>query len=94
MEYNYAPTNLPLYTKFILVLYEVRFHNLFIKIDDPAPVCLLQSINGFPKRAYFIAIFRCKPLRLCHVRFLYQIFFKKSCLLHPSAKTHSHNEWR
>ena len=71
MEYNYAPTNLPLYTSFILVLYEVRFHNRFIKTDVPAPVCSLWSINGFPKHAYFIAIFGCKPLRLCPVHFLY-----------------------
>ena len=71
MEYNYAPTNLPLYTKFILILYEVRFHNHFIKTDVLAPVYLLQSINGFPKYAYFIAIFRCKPLRLYPIHFLY-----------------------
>ena len=79
MEYNYAPTNLPLYIRFILVLYEVRFHNRFIKTDVPAPVCLLQSINGFPKHAYFIAIFGCKLLRLCPVHFLSQISIEESC---------------
>ena len=41
MEYNYAPTNLPLYFRFILVLYKVRFHNRFIKTDVPTPICLL-----------------------------------------------------
>ncbi len=71
MEYNYAPTKLLLYTRFNLVLYEVRFHNHFIKTDVPASVCLLQSMNGFPKPAYFIAIFRCKTLRLCPIHFLY-----------------------
>ena len=80
MEYNYAPTNLLLYNRFILVLYEVKFRNLFIKIDVPAPICLLQSINRFPKHAYFVAIFGCKPLRLCPVHFLCQISIKESCL--------------
>ena len=60
MEYNYVSTNLPLYTRFILVLYEVGFHNHFIKTDVLAPVYLLQSINVFPKHAYFVAIVRCK----------------------------------
>ena len=79
MEYNYALTNLLLYTWFIFVLYEVRFHNHFIKTDVPAPVYLLQSINGFLKHAYFIAFLGCKPFRLCHVHFLSQISIKESC---------------
>ena len=91
MEYNYAPTNLLLYTRFIFVLYEVKFHNHFIKTDVPAPLCLLQSINGFQKHAYFVAIFRCKPLRLCPIQFLYYIFIKES-YLHIYLLTHSHNE--
>ena len=80
MEYSYASTNLPLYTRFILVLLEVRLHNRFVKTDVPAPIYLLQSINGFPKHAYIVAIFRCKPLRLCPVHFLRQISIEESCL--------------
>ena len=41
LEYNYAPSNLLLYNRFILVLYEVRFNNRFIKMDVPPPACLL-----------------------------------------------------
>ena len=59
-KYNYAPTNLLVDPRFILVLYEAITLYCFIKTDVPAPWCFLQFINGFLKLTYFLAIHGCK----------------------------------